>query len=326
MDVLVKQVDLLLVRHGTTRWNREKRYLGHTDIPLDRGGRDELAPLARELAGKAFHGVYCSDLARCRETLAIISPAHADTAMYDPRLREMDFGAWEGHTYEQLQHESLYRQWIDSPQQVTPPGGESWADFAGRIDGFVGSLLKDVEGAYSRPAEAQNDGGAAHSESKGIGNGGAALPRSKGIKIGGSALSGSQRIEIGEAALPGSQGDDDSEAVLFESKGNEIGGAALSRSKGTEIGGVTLSGSKGIGDSEAVLSRSEGPGGIGLESQVPPEMLIVAHGGVLRQLAVSLVPGLSFWDVHVQPGSLLRIRLSFTEETGGWDGKLVNEA
>ncbi|WP_145946730.1 histidine phosphatase family protein [Paenibacillus sp. Y412MC10] len=274
MDLLVKQVDLLLVRHGTTRWNREKRYLGHTDIPLDPGGRDELAPLARELAGKAFRGVYCSDLARCRETLAIISPAHADTAMYDPRLREMDFGAWEGHTFEQLQHEPLYRQWIDSPQQVTPPGGESWADFAGRVDGFIGSLLKDVEEACSRPAGIQNDGGAAHSESKGIGN----------------------------------------------------DGAALSRSKGTEIGVVTLSGSKGIGDREAVLSRSEGPGGIGPESQVPPEMLIVAHGGVLRELAVTLVPGLSFWDVHVQPGSLLRIRLSFTEETGGWNGKLVNEA
>lgn len=235
MDVLVKQVDLLLVRHGTTRWNREKRYLGHTDIPLDSGGRDELAPLARELAGKAFHRVYCSDLARCRETLAIISPAHADTAMYDPRLREMDFGAWEGHTYEQLQHEFLYRQWIDSPQQVTPPGGESWADFAGRVDGFVGSLLKDVERACSRPTEAQTGGG-------------------------------------------------------------------------------------------AVLSRSEGPEGIGPESPVQPEMLIVAHGGVLRQLAVSLVPGLSFWDVHVKPGSLLRIRLSFTKEIGGWSGMLVNEA
>ncbi|MGG4044988.1 histidine phosphatase family protein [Paenibacillus favisporus] len=235
MDVLVKQVDLLLVRHGTTRWNREKRYLGHTDIPLDPVGRDELAPLARELAGKAFRGVYCSDLARCRETLAIISPAHADTAMYDPPLREMDFGAWEGHTYEQLQHEPLYRQWIDSPQQVTPPGGESWADFAGRVDGFIGSLLKDVEGACSRPAETQND-------------------------------------------------------------------------------------------SEAVLSRSEGTEGIGPESPVHPEMLIVAHGGVLRQLAVSFVPGLSFWDVHVQPGSLLRIRLSFSEETGGWNGMLVNEA
>lgn len=261
MDVLVKQVDLLLVRHGTTRWNREKRYLGHTDIPLDPGGRDELAPLARELAGKAFRSVYCSDLARCRETLAIISAAHADTAMYDPRLREMDFGAWEGHTYEQLQHEPLYRQWIDSPQQVTPPGGESWADFAGRVDGFIGSLLKDVEGACCRLAEAQNDGGVAHSES--------------------------QRIEIGEAALPGSQTSD---------------------------------------DNKAALSRSEGPEGTSPEAPVPPEMLIVAHGGVLRQLAVRLVLGLSFWDVHAQPGSLLRIRLSFTEETGDWNGKLVNEA
>lgn len=287
MDVLVKQGDLLLVRHGTTRWNREKRYLGHTDIPLDPGGRDELAPLARELAGKAFHRVYCSDLARCRETLAIISPAHADTAMYDPRLREMDFGAWEGHTYEQLQHESLYRQWIDSPQQVTPPGGESWADFAGRVDGFIGSLLKEVEEACCRLAEAQNDGGVAHSES--------------------------QRIEIGEAALPGSQG-------------NETGAAELPGSKGNEIGEAALPGSQTSDDNKAALSRSEGPEGTSPEAPVPPEMLIVAHGGVLRQLAVSLVPGLSFWDVHVQPGSLLRIRLSFTEETGDWNGKLVNEA
>ncbi|GIO51942.1 histidine phosphatase family protein [Paenibacillus cineris] len=274
MDVLVKQVDLLLVRHGTTRWNREKRYLGLTDIPLDPGGRGELAPLARELAGKAFHRVYCSDLARCRETLAIISPAHADTAMYDPRLREMDFGAWEGHTYEQLQHEFLYRQWIDSPQQVTPPGGESWADFAGRIDGFIGSLLKDVEGVCRRPAEAQTGGEAAHSRS--------------------------QRIETGKAVLPGSQE-------------NETGEAALP-------------GSKGIGDRKEALSRSQGPEGTGPDSQVQPKMLIVAHGGVLRQLAVRLVPGLSFWDVHVKPGSLLRIRLSFTNETGGWSGMLVNEA
>lgn len=313
MDVLAKQVDLLLVRHGTTRWNREKRYLGHTDIPLDPGGRDELAPLARELAGKAFHGVYCSDLARCRETLAIISPPHADTATYDPRLREMDFGAWEGHTYEQLQHEPLYRQWIDSPQQVTTPGGESWADFAGRVDGFIGSLLKDVEGACSRLAEAQNDGGSALSESQRNEIGGVTISGSKGSDIGWAELAESQRIEIGEAALPGSQG-------------NETGAAELPGSKGNEIGEAALPGSQASDDSEAVLSRSEGTEGTGPESQVPPEMLIVAHGGVLRQLAVRLVPGLSFWDVHAQPGSLLRIRLSFSEEIGGWNGKLVNQA
>ncbi|OZB96112.1 histidine phosphatase family protein [Paenibacillus sp. XY044] len=261
MDAPVKQADLLLVRHGTTPWNREKRYLGHMDIPLDLGGRGELAPLARKLAGKAFNGVYCSDLARCRETLAIVSPAYADAAVYDPRLREMDFGAWEGHTYEQLQHQPLYRQWIDSPQQVTPPGGEAWADFAGRIDGFIGSLLKEVEGTCRKTLGA----------------------------------------EIGSRQL-------------------------LSGSKGIEIGGVTLSGSKGTDDSEVILSRSEGPEGTDPEFQVPPEMLIVAHGGVLRQLAVSLVPGLSFWDVHAQPGSLLRIRLGCREETGGWSGILLNDA
>lgn len=95
--------------------------------------------------GGEFQRVYCSDLRRCRETLAALVPHLEPQAVYDLRLREMDFGAWEGCTYEQLKENPLYRSWIDSPEAATPPGGEAWGDFAARVDLFWAQLQLEAE-------------------------------------------------------------------------------------------------------------------------------------------------------------------------------------
>src|SRR5690606_23681990 len=92
-----------------------------------------LAELRRELAGVNFAAVYASDLRRCRETLAWARPDLLDGAQLDPRLREMNFGRWEGQTYEMLKDDKRYRAWIDDPQAGTPPGGESWQAFQARV-------------------------------------------------------------------------------------------------------------------------------------------------------------------------------------------------
>jgi alpha-ribazole phosphatase len=128
---------IVLIRHGTTQWNVEKRYLGHTDIGLLPGAQEELALLSRQCRNLTWDAVYCSDLLRCRQTLAYTAPQAAAQAKLDARLRENDFGQWEGLTYEQLQHNPLYRRWIDQPQEVAPPEGEAWPSFAGRIDSFL---------------------------------------------------------------------------------------------------------------------------------------------------------------------------------------------
>ncbi|WP_151732951.1 histidine phosphatase family protein [Paenibacillus tengchongensis] len=145
------QIELRLVRHGHTLWNTEHRYLGSTDLPLLPEAAAALAALREYSALQGdFWRVYCSDLRRCRETLGILGADFAAAARYDKRLREMDFGKWEGCTYEQLQNSMQYRAWIDDPQAVTPPGGESWTSFTGRVE----ELLEELK----REAAAEADG------------------------------------------------------------------------------------------------------------------------------------------------------------------------
>lgn len=138
-------IELVLLRHGHTQWNKERRYLGSSDLPLLPEEQEELAAHRElpELTGD-FWRVYCSDLLRCRETLAAAAPSLAARAVYDPRLREMSFGEWEGCTYEQLSDNPLYRSWIDDPAAVTPPGGEDWTAFAARLEHFLTELLQEA--------------------------------------------------------------------------------------------------------------------------------------------------------------------------------------
>ncbi|AZK48283.1 histidine phosphatase family protein [Paenibacillus lentus] len=125
--------ELWLARHGRTRWNMERRYQGHSDMALLDDEASELCALERELAGISFSSIYCSDLLRCRQTLARVRPDLVGQASYDSRLREMNFGHWEGQTYEMLKEDPHYRAWIDDPQSVIPPEGEAWKRFERRV-------------------------------------------------------------------------------------------------------------------------------------------------------------------------------------------------
>ncbi|MBP2000532.1 alpha-ribazole phosphatase [Paenibacillus shirakamiensis] len=127
------EIEWHLVRHGRTQWNVERRYLGHMDIPLLDGGHAGLESLREELASTKFPIVQCSDLQRCRMTLERVRPDLKNIATFDERLREMDFGDWEGFTYEELKDIPRYRQWIDHPADHTPPQGESWTQLERRV-------------------------------------------------------------------------------------------------------------------------------------------------------------------------------------------------
>lgn len=160
-------LELVLVRHGQTQWNVEHRYLGHTDLPLlpeAVGQLSQLKQQLRQLTDKqaeqsgSFWRVFCSDLLRCRETLAHIAPLLEKETIYDQRLREMNFGVFEGCTYEQLKDNDLYRRWIDDPSQVTPPEGESWAEFNERLHSFLLDLGLAAEATFSRSVGKENTG------------------------------------------------------------------------------------------------------------------------------------------------------------------------
>ena len=133
--VAIDRLELVVVRHGLTAWNLERRYQGHRDIPLlwseARTGLDRLRAV---LAGEHFDAVYASDLQRCRQTLAHILPDLSVMPRFDARLRELDFGEYEGRCWEDLKDLPAYRRWIDSRGEEAPPGGESTAQLRRRLE------------------------------------------------------------------------------------------------------------------------------------------------------------------------------------------------
>lgn len=140
---IVQPVDLVVVRHGLTAWNQERRYQGRRDIPLTMPeALPGLERLRRYLADARFDAVHCSDLMRCRQTLAHLAEGRAwPAAQADARLRELDFGDYEGCTYDELKDLPGYRAWVDSQGEQAPPGGESAAAMRERLAAWLDDLL-----------------------------------------------------------------------------------------------------------------------------------------------------------------------------------------
>ncbi len=90
--------ELLLVRHGETDWNRDRRVQGQTDTPLNATGLAQATVLATTLSSTPLVAVYSSDLARARDTAETVAGMHRLPVRIDVDLREKDFGTWEGLT------------------------------------------------------------------------------------------------------------------------------------------------------------------------------------------------------------------------------------
>ncbi|MHB0857108.1 MAG: alpha-ribazole phosphatase [Anaerolineae bacterium] len=135
-------VRLLLVRHGETDWNAQKRYQGQTDVPLNARGLAQARLVGRRLAGESLQAVYSSDLARAYATAEVVAASHGLTVLPEPRLRELSFGAWEGLTYPEIEarEPELLAAWNGDPCQVAPPEGETVEGVRRRLSPFTDHL------------------------------------------------------------------------------------------------------------------------------------------------------------------------------------------
>ncbi len=89
---------ILLARHGETDWNREGRFQGHADPPLNDAGRAQAAALADALAADGIAAVYSSDLRRAAQTAEIVAARLGLPVRRHRGLREIDVGSWSGLT------------------------------------------------------------------------------------------------------------------------------------------------------------------------------------------------------------------------------------
>ena len=142
--------ELILIRHGETDWNRELRFQGHVDVPLNEVGHEQARRLGERLAGEAVQHLVCSDLLRTRQTAqpvvaqlaAQLAPGFDLEAALDANLREQNFGVVEGLRAPdiQQQHPQAWAQWLQFGADYAFAGGESTRQFHARVMGAVQRL------------------------------------------------------------------------------------------------------------------------------------------------------------------------------------------
>lgn len=141
-------MDILLIRHGETEWNRMRRMQGHIDIPLNDAGQRQAQALVAALVAERPQAIYASDLQRARATAQPAADALDLPLTLDPALRERCFGAFEGLMYDEIRTrypEAFARMQARDPHAQFPAGerkAETLDDFYRRAVGAVARLAR----------------------------------------------------------------------------------------------------------------------------------------------------------------------------------------
>lgn len=148
-------VGITLLRHGMTEANIKKQYVGWTDSRLTTEGLQELERL--QLSYPNYDCLYCSDLNRCIQTANILFPNCKPVLKRE--FREMNFGEWEGRTYEQLLSSPQYKRWLERPFEIEASHGEGYQDFSQRVhQGWV-EVVEDMMQKKARNVAVVTHGG-----------------------------------------------------------------------------------------------------------------------------------------------------------------------
>ena len=135
--------ELILIRHGETDWNRELRFQGQVDVPLNDAGRVQARRVADRLAAEPFHHLYSSDLLRTRQTAMPLATRGAHRVVELPGLREQNFGRIDGMRVADIQarHPADWSDWLRfDADHAFEGGGESARAFYLRVQATLRQL------------------------------------------------------------------------------------------------------------------------------------------------------------------------------------------
>ena len=139
---------LILIRHGETPYNRDRRYQGHRDTPLTKKGKRQAKEIAIRLRNESLDAIYSSDIKRTRYTAKVINGYYSLKINILPQLREIDFGDWEGKTHNEIRREwkGLLDEWENEPSKIKISRGESIKDLAERVRTTIKKIISDHPG------------------------------------------------------------------------------------------------------------------------------------------------------------------------------------
>jgi broad specificity phosphatase PhoE len=139
---------VVLIRAGATIYDEQNRVQGVLDIPLSESGQGEVARMAQKLAqslnGSPLSALYCGPGENVTRTAEIVGKALAIRPKRIDEFRNLDQGLWKGLQKKEIRRRNtkLFRQWIDDPETICPPQGETVESAMGRIKAAFRPLLK----------------------------------------------------------------------------------------------------------------------------------------------------------------------------------------
>jgi broad specificity phosphatase PhoE len=140
---------IILVRHGQTAWNvgasstEGERFRGRTDLPLNERGRAQAQALAKRLADEPIAAIYASPLQRAMETAEPTARRFGLPVQPLKGIIDINYGDWQEHPHSEVARlfPALYRQWLQEPHLVQPPGGESLEEVRDRAMAAVHQVM-----------------------------------------------------------------------------------------------------------------------------------------------------------------------------------------
>ncbi len=119
-------LEIYLIRHGLTSWNKEKRFQGSQDIPLAKEGIIQAEKTKNRVKNLHFTAVYSSDLQRAYQTARIIADSQGLAVTSLPEIREICMGDWEGMIWDEIEREysEILQVWKTTPSKAEVPNGE----------------------------------------------------------------------------------------------------------------------------------------------------------------------------------------------------------
>ena len=136
--------DFIFIRHGETDWNRQQRFQGQIDVPLNDLGQAQARQLGARMAEEPAEHLICSDLQRAQQTAAPLAAAWQAAPVLLPGLREQCFGVLEGLDVPTIKarHPELWLQWLEHRADFALPGGENLRQVHARVMEAVKALAE----------------------------------------------------------------------------------------------------------------------------------------------------------------------------------------
>jgi probable phosphoglycerate mutase len=141
--------DFIFIRHGETDWNRQQRFQGQIDVPLNATGHEQARRLATRLADAPAHTLLASDLLRTRQTGEPLAASWGLAPRLNAAFREQSFGVLEGLDVPTIktEHPELWARWLEHEADFAlPGGGESIRQFHARVITAVRQAAEDCAG------------------------------------------------------------------------------------------------------------------------------------------------------------------------------------